>query len=87
LAARLLLLQDAQAGIKENSLEGLATETRKYDLGGFAEKTIITVCGRQEKYLRVAYNEYVLPVLPPRHPLARLYLKEAHETDLRELTR
>ncbi len=33
-AARLLLLQDAQTGISEGGLEGLATETRKIDQGG-----------------------------------------------------
>jgi hypothetical protein len=45
------------------------------------ERTVIKVGGRQKKYLRVAYDEGVLPVLPPRHPLARLYLEEAHKTD------
>jgi hypothetical protein len=64
-AARLLLLQDAQAGLDKGSLEGLATEDRKYDLGGFEEKTIITVGGRQKKYVRVAYDESKLPVIPP----------------------
>jgi hypothetical protein len=78
--ARLLLLQDAQAGIGESSLEGLPTEIRKYNLGGFLEKTITTV-GRQKKYLQVLYDKGVLHVLPPWHPLARLYLEEANKAD------
>jgi hypothetical protein len=46
---RLLLLLDAQASIGENILEGLVYETRKYDLAGFAEKTIITIGRLQEE--------------------------------------
>jgi hypothetical protein len=42
-AGRLLLLQDAQASISEKSLEGLVTDTRRYNLAGFTEETIITV--------------------------------------------
>ncbi len=80
-AARLLLLQDAQAGIRRGGLEGLVTETRTYDVEGFAEKRIITLGGRQKKYLRVAYDRGDLPILPSRHPLSRLYLEEAHRTD------
>jgi hypothetical protein len=80
-AARRLLLQDAQAGIGRGGLEGLVTETRTYDVEGFAEKRIITLGGRQKKYLRVAYDKGDLPVLPSRHPLSRLYLEEAHRTD------
>jgi hypothetical protein len=79
--ARLLLLQDAQVGISQGGLEGLATETSTHDLGGFAEKRIIMLGGRQKKYLRVAYDESELPVLPSWHPLSRLYLEEAHRTD------
>jgi hypothetical protein len=47
-AARLLLLQDAQAGIVQGGLEGLVTETN--DVEGFAEKWIIMLGGRQKKY-------------------------------------
>ncbi len=36
-------------GISQGGLEGLATETRTHDLGGFAEKRIITLGGRQKK--------------------------------------
>ncbi len=54
---------------------GLAIENRKYDLGGFA------VDGQQKIFLRVAYDKSVLPVLPLRHLLARLYLEEAHKID------
>jgi hypothetical protein len=35
-AARLLLLQDAQAGIPKGGLEGLVAEARTYDVKGFA---------------------------------------------------
>ncbi len=62
-------------------MEGLVTETRTYDVKGFAEKRIVTLGGRQKKYLRVAYNRGVLPVIPARHPLSRLYLEEAHRMD------
>jgi hypothetical protein len=70
-AARLLLLKDA----------GLVAETRTYDVEGFAEKRIITMGGRQKKYLWVSYNRGVLPILPTWHPLSRLYLEEAHRMD------
>jgi hypothetical protein len=56
-------------------------ETRAYDVKGFTEKQIITLGGRQKKYLRVAYDKGVLPILPARHHLSRLYLEEAHRTD------
>ncbi len=48
---------------------------------GFPERTIVTVGGRQKKHLRIAYDLDELPVLPPDHELARLYLQEAHELD------
>jgi hypothetical protein len=69
------LLQHAQVGISQGGLEGLAIETRTHNLGEFEEKRIITLGGRQKKYLWVAYNESVLPVLLSGHPLARLYLE------------
>jgi hypothetical protein len=80
-AARLCLLQDAQVGIQKEGLEGLTTETRTYDVEGFTKRKIITLGGRQKNYLRVAYDKGVLPVLPARHPLSRLYLEEAHRMD------
>ncbi len=48
---------------------------------GFPERVIIMVGGRQRKHLKVAYDQAELPVLPPDHELARLYLQEAHERD------
>jgi hypothetical protein len=80
-AARLLLLHDAQTSICQGGLEGLATETRSYDVDGFVRKRIITLGGRQKKYLQVAYDRGDLPILPSRHPLSRLYLEEAHRAD------
>jgi hypothetical protein len=80
-AARLCLLQDAQVSIRKKGLEGLTAETRTYDVEGFTEKQIITLGGRQKKYLRVAYDKGVLPILPACHPLSRLYLEEAHRMD------
>jgi hypothetical protein len=80
-AARLCLLQDAQVSIRKEGLEGLTAKTRTYDVEGFTEKQIITLGGRQKKYLRVAYNKGVLPILPAHHPLSRLYLEEAHRMD------
>ncbi len=80
-AVRLLLLQDAQAGFRQGGLEGLVTETRTYDVEGFAEKRIITLGGRQKKYLRVEYDRGILPVIPAWHPLSRLYLEEAQNMD------
>jgi hypothetical protein len=71
-AARLLLLQDTQAGIRRDGLEGPFAETRTYDVEGFAEKRVITLGGRQKNYLRVAYNRSVLPILPTRHPLSQV---------------
>jgi hypothetical protein len=56
-------------------------ETRTFDVKGFPEKRIITLGGRQKKYLRVAYDKGVLPIVPDRHPLSRLYLEEAHRMD------
>ncbi len=76
-AARLCLLQDAQMSIQKEGLEGLTAQTRTYDVEGFAERKIITLGGRQKNYLRVAYDKGVLPILPARHPLSRLYLEEA----------
>jgi hypothetical protein len=67
--------------IQKEGLEGLTAETRTYDVEGFTEKKIITLGGRQKNYLRVAYDKGVLPILPPRHPLSRLYLEEAHKMD------
>jgi hypothetical protein len=37
--------------------------------------------GRQKKYLRVACNKGVLPIVPACHPLSRFYLEEAHRMD------
>jgi hypothetical protein len=59
----------------------LMAETRTYDVKGFAEKRIITLGGRQKKYLRVACNKGVLPIVPACHPLSRFYLEEAHRMD------
>ncbi len=70
-----------QAGIRRGILEDLVAETRTYDVEVFAEKRVITLGGRQKKYQRVAYNRGVLPFLPTRHPLSRLYLEEAHRID------
>jgi hypothetical protein len=80
-AARLCLLRDAQASIRKDGLEGLMAETRTYNVKGFMEKQIITLGGLQKKYLRVAYDRGVLPILPTRHPLSRLYLGKAHRMD------
>jgi hypothetical protein len=80
-AARLCLLQDAQASIGKGGLEGLTTEARTYSVEGFAERKILTLGGQQKNYLRVAYDRGDLPVLPARHPLSRLYLEEAHKLD------
>jgi hypothetical protein len=47
-AARLLLLQDAQASINKRSLESLALEVKKYKQAGSGEKAIVIVGGRQK---------------------------------------
>jgi hypothetical protein len=80
-AARQFLLQDAQAGLVEKQLESLMVEKKPQGEEGFPERMIIMVGGRQKKHLRVAYDQEELPVLPPDHKLARLYLQEAHERD------
>jgi hypothetical protein len=80
-ASRLCLLRDAQASIGKGGLEGLAAETRTYNVEGFAERKILTLGGRQKNYLRVAYDRGDLPILPARHLLSRLYLEEAHKLD------
>jgi hypothetical protein len=81
MAARQFLLQDAQAGLVEKQMESLMVEKKLQTEEGFPERTIITVGGRQKKHLRIAYDQDELPVLPPDHELARLYLQEAHELD------
>ncbi len=53
-AARLCLLQDAQASIEKRGLKGLAAETRAYGVEGFVDKEILTLGGWQKNYLRVA---------------------------------
>jgi hypothetical protein len=75
------MVQDAQVSIRKGRLEGLMVKTRTYDVKGFAEKQIISLGGWQKKYLRVAYDKGVLPIIPARHPLSRLYLEEAHRMD------
>ena len=42
-------------------------------------RTILVVGGRSVKHLKGVYGKGRLPVLPGRHPLSRLYMKEAHE--------
>ncbi len=74
-------MQDAQAGLVEKQMESLMVEKKLQREEGFPERTIITVGGRQKKHLRIAYDQDELPVLPPDHELARLYLQEAHELD------
>ncbi len=37
--------------------------------------------GRSKKYMRVAYDQEYLPVLPEAHPLSRLYLLDSHVRD------
>jgi hypothetical protein len=80
-AARQFLLQDAQVGLVEKHLESLMVEKKPQREEGFPERMIVTVGGHQKKHLRVAYDQDKLPVLPPDHELARLYLQEAHELD------
>jgi hypothetical protein len=80
-AARHFLLQDAQTGLIKKRLESLMVENKPHREEGFPERMIITVGGRQKKHLRVAYEKDELPVLPPDHELARLYLQEAHKRD------
>ncbi len=80
-AARLCLLRDAQASIEKGGLKGLVAETQTYSVEGFADKEILTLGGRQNNYLRVAYDRGDLPILPARHLLSRLYLEEAHKMD------
>ncbi len=80
-AARQFLLEDAQTGLIEKQLESLMVEKKPQREEGFPERMIVTVGGRQKKHLRVAYDQDELPVLPPDHELARLYLQEAHELD------
>jgi hypothetical protein len=80
-AARQFLIQDAQASLVEKQLESLMVERKLQAEDGFPERVIITVGGRQQKHLKVAYDQVELPVLPPDHELARLYLQEAHERD------
>jgi hypothetical protein len=75
------LIQDAQAGLVERQLESLMVEKKLQKEEGFPERMIVMVDGRQRKHLKVAYDQEELPVLPPDHELARLYLKEAHEQD------
>jgi hypothetical protein len=80
-AARQFLIQDAQAGLVEKQLESLMVEKKPQREEGFPERMIIMAGGRQQKHLKVAYDQEELPVLPPDHELARLYLQEAHERD------
>jgi hypothetical protein len=80
-AARQFLIQDAQAGLIEKQLESLMVEKKPQREEGFPERIIIMVGGRQQKHVKVAYDQEELPVLPPDHELARLYLQEAHERD------
>jgi hypothetical protein len=80
-AARHFLLQDAQTGLIEKQLESLMVENKPHREEGFPERMIITVGGRQKKNLRVEYDQDELPVLPPDHELAWLYLREAHQRD------
>ncbi len=81
LVKKSLLIQDAQASLVEKQLESLMVERKLQAEDGFPERVIITVGGRQQKHLKVAYDQVELPVLPPDHELARLYLQEAHERD------
>jgi hypothetical protein len=74
-------LQDDQAGLVKKQLESLMVEKKPQREEGFPERMIITVGGRQKKHLRVAYDQDELPVLPPDHELAGLYLQEAHKRD------
>jgi hypothetical protein len=81
MVARKFLLQDAQAGLVEKQLESLMVEKKPQKKEGFPERMIVMVEGSQKKHLRVAYDQDELPVLPPDHELARLYLQEAHKLD------
>ncbi len=74
-AARQFLL------LVEKQLESLMVEKKPQREEGFPERMIFMVGGRQKKHLRVAYDQDELPVLPPDHELAGLYLQEVHELD------
>jgi len=45
------------------------------------ERTVVIVGARLKDHYRIGYDQKGLPILPAKHPLSYLYLREAHEVN------
>ena len=62
-------------------LEPLLPEATKVSGVGKVKFTLLLVGGRSKVRCRIGYNVDGVPMLPAKHPLSRLYIREAHEID------
>jgi hypothetical protein len=80
-AARWMLLEAAQKGLRSSQLESLMAEKMAVKCVLGVERILVTVGGRSKRHLKVAYDQENLPVLPRTHKLARLHMVESHVVD------
>ena len=81
IAAEHELLAQAQKMLSKNSLDSLLPSMTSVTGIRGQELPLILVGGRSKLRYAVGYDQPGIPVLPASHPLARLYIKEAHESD------
>ena len=84
-AAELFLLARGQEGLRKELKDGkyrslLPRFLTKKDPRGL-DVELVVVAGRLGDNLRIGYDKTELPLLERKHPVAKLLMREAHETD------
>ena len=75
------LIASAQEKLELKELEPLLPEVTKVSGVGDVKFNLLLVGGRSKVRYRIGYEADGVPVLPAKHPLSRLYIREAHEID------
>ena len=75
------LIASAQEKLELKELEPLLPEVTKVSGVGDVKFNLLLVGGRSKVRYRIGYDADGVPVLPAKHPLSRLYIREAHEID------
>jgi len=80
-SAKHILIEGAQEELKERNVASLLPEKVPYvDVLGI-KRVVIIVGARLKDHYRIGYDQKGLPILPAKHPLSYLYLREAHEVN------
>jgi hypothetical protein len=80
-AAEQLMIKGAQADMKLNDKESLLPVQEAYTTVLGKEEKIWVVGSRSKSHFKVAYDREFLPIIDSGHPLAELYLEDAHSKD------